>query len=574
MKSFIAIATLLLLCSISIAQEATEIWKGTLDAKVAKLRLQLEIEPKGDEGDALGQLISLDQSNTKMKLDKLTREGDSISFSIRAMGVNYEGKVASDGKSIKGTFTQAGQSFPLDFVKGEKAKPTTQFQTWTGKMKAGTREFDFQFRVFQDEDQNITAKLDSFSERIFGLHCEITHDLEAGTVNIDIPITKATYVGKFGDDMKTINGKWKQAGGEFDLVLKQVDLDETREPKAPERPQTPKAPFPYKSKPITFKNEGVGIKLAGTLTVPKDSENPPVVILISGSGPQDRDETIADHRPFAVIADHLSRNGIAVFRYDERGVGASEGEFGSATSADLATDVEAAIDRLKGRRDVGSSKIILAGHSEGGLLAPMIASRRDDVDGIILLAAPAVNGAEIVLSQSRLIAATAGVSEEELDRQGTILKAAFELLKSKSDGSGDFYAKFKEKAASVMGKEIDGFELAPEIEMSVRQIDTPWFRYFATYEPGPALEKTQCPVLALIGRKDLQVDAKLNVPPLREALKAGGNKDVKIRELDNLNHLFQECKTGLPGEYGSIEQTFSPVALKLMSRWINERFAN
>lgn len=550
-------------------QNDSEIWNGVLDVKVMKLRLQMELKPDGDGWS--GKMISLDQGNAEMVMDSVTRSEDSLSFEIKKMAVKFKGDL-KDG-IVSGTFTQNGQSSPLEFKKGEKPKPTTHVQSWTGLMDAGGKKFDFQFRVFQDEDENMTAKLDSFSERIFGLHCEVDHAAD-GTITVEVPITKATYVGQLSDGMQTITGKWKQAGGEFDLNLTRVELEKTREPKAPERPQSPKGPFPYRNKEVFFKNSDADIKLSGSLTVPKTEGKFPVVILINGSGPQDRDETIADHKPFWVIADHLSRNGIAVLRYDERGVGKSTGEFAGATSADLATDVEAAIEFLKDRREVDPGKIILAGHSEGGLLAPMIAARNSDVAGTILLAPPGVNGMKIVLNQSRLIAEASGTADaDELEKQEKILGIAFELLKNPSNEEEDFYDQFKAKAAKVMGEDTNEFELGPETEMAVRQLDTPWFRYFATYEPVPALEKTTCPVLVLIGEKDLQVDPKLNLPPIESALTKAGNKDFTITQIESLNHLFQECETGSPSEYSSIEQTFSPKALEAMESWINQRFA-
>ena len=550
-------------------QDEVEIWAGALDVKVAKLRLQLELTSGGD--DWTGKLISIDQGNVEMAIDSVSRKEDSLSFEIKKMAIRFQGDINDD--VVNGAFTQGGQSFPLKLKKSEAAKPTTHVQTWKGILEAGGRKFDFQFRVFQDEDEKLSAKLDSFSERIFGIHCEVEHK-EDNTIAVEIPLTKAVYLGKMSDDMQAIDGKWKQAGGEFDLKLMRVDLDKTREPKAPERPQTPKGPFPYRNKEVIFENSDANIKLSGTLTVPKSEGKAPVVILINGSGPQDRDETIMDHKPFWVIADHLSRNGIAVLRFDERGVGRSTGKFEGATSADLATDVEAAIEYLKGRREVDPAKIILAGHSEGGLLAPMIAARNGDVAGTILLAPPGVNGMEVVRNQSRLIAETSGASDaEELDKQDKILAIAFELLKNPSDGENNFYSQFKAKTAEVMGKDSDGFELNPEIEMAVRQLDTPWFRYFAFYEPVPALEKTKCPVLVLIGEKDLQVDPTLNLPPIKAALSKSGNKDFTITQLDGLNHLFQECKTGSPSEYAMIEQTFSPTALKQIEQWINKRYA-
>ena len=568
MKSLLSLALLLVITCSAFAQ-SPESWDGALDVGV-KLRLRLELTPDGKAGWS-GKMISVDQGNAEMVLEDLKRDDDSLSFQFKPAGIKFEGKLDPEKESISGTFTQGGRPFPLEFTKGEPPKATTHIQTWDGVMKAGGREFDFQFRVFQDEDKKLSAKLDSFTEQIFNLHCDVKHEAD-NTITVEVPITKAVFTGTMSEDMKTIDGKWKQSGGEFDLKLTQVDLEKTREAKAPARPQTPKAPFPYRSWEVQFENKDADIKLAGTLTVPKEKGKAPVVILINGSGPQDRDETIVGHKPFWVIADHLSRHGIAVLRYDERGVGRSEGLFKSATSVDLASDVEAAIDFLKDRRGINPEQIILAGHSEGGMLAPMVASQRDDVAGTILLAPPGVNGEKIVMNQSRLIAEASGQADKEgLDRQQAMLKIAFELLAS-SDVKNDFYERFKARAAEVMKADSEGFELNPQIELVVRQLNTPWFKYFATYEPVPALEKTGCPVLVLIGKKDLQVDAELNLPPIEAALKKGGNKDFTITALEGLNHLFQECETGTPSEYRLIEQTFSPKALELMEQWISKRF--
>ena len=567
MKSLLSLALLLVITCSAFAQ-APESWDGALDVGV-KLRLRLELTPDGKAGWS-GKMISVDQGNAEMVLENLKRDDDSLSFQFKPAGIKFEGKLDPEKGSISGTFTQGGRPFPLEFTKGEPPKATTHIQTWDGVMKAGSKEFDFQFRVFQDEDEKLSAKLDSFTEQIFNLHCDVKHEAD-NTITVEVPITKAVFTGTMSEDMQSIDGKWKQSGGEFDLDLVRVDLDKTRPPVAPKRPQSPKGPFPYRTKEVFFENTDAKIKLSGTLTVPKMEGKAPVVILINGSGPQDRDQTILGHKPFWVIADHLSRHGIAVLRYDERGVGKSTGEFTGATSADLATDIDAAVDYVKGRREVNPEQVILAGHSEGGLLAPMVASRRDDVAGTILLAPPGVNGMEVVLNQSRLIAEASGQADEkELESQQKMLKLAFELLKSQDD-SGNFFESFKARAAELEG-DSGKIEFNPGVEAAVRGLDTPWFRYFATYEPVPALEKTGCPVLVLIGEKDLQVDPSLNLPPIEAALKKGGNKDFTITPMEGLNHLFQECETGSPAEYRLIEQTFSPKALELMEQWINKRF--
>ena len=567
MKTFLCCLLLFISSSASNAQDTAEVWLGQLDLKVAKLRLQLEMSEDANARWS-GKLISLDQGNAEMKLDSLERDDESIAFTVKKMGIEFDGDLDLENSVIEGTFSQGGQKFELRFEKGDKAKPATHVQNWNGIMKAGGREFDFQFRVFEDEDEKLTGKLDSFSESIYGLHCDIKIGAGNKGVEIDIPATAAKYVGTFTEDMKTINGSWQQSGGEFELNLSHASIAATREPKPRKRPQTPKGPFPYQSEEVTFKNTDAEIELAGTLTYVK-SKKSPVVILITGSGPQDRDETIFSHKPFAVIADHLTRNEIAVLRYDERGVEKSTGVFSEANSADLATDVEAAIEFLKTNPNIDSEKIILAGHSEGGLIAPMIAAKRDDVAGVVLLAPPGVNGTKIVLDQSRRIAVANGAaSKEDLDKLEQTNRIAFDLLSSEEVKPGKLYEEFKTAAADALGEAVNTIP----VEMSIRQLDSPWFRFFATYEPVPALEKTTCPALVLIGKKDLQVDPDLNIPPIEEALEKAGNKDFTVKRLDKLNHLFQECETGSPSEYATIELTFSPKALNLISDWIQARF--
>lgn len=577
MKTLTRCAVFLLLatnfaCSVGQAQSdvTEEIWIGTLDVKVAKLRLQLELTA-GEDGNGSGKMISLDQNNAELPFSQFSRDEKSLSFEVKSLGIKFDGQFQADGKTLAGTFVQGPQKFQLEFEKGNKAGPQVHLQTWTGIMEAGGRKFDFQFRVFQDDEETLTAKLDSFSESIFGLHCDVTHG-ENGVIEIDVPAVAAKFTGTLSADGQMTTGKWNQAGNGYNLQLTKIPLDQTRAAKPQERPQTPKEPFPYRATDVEFENSGAKIRLAGTLTQPK-SDSAAAVILINGSGPQDRDETIAGHKPFAVLADHLSRNGVAVLRYDERGVGKSTGNFSVATSADLATDVEAAIVFLKTRDDIDAKKIVLIGHSEGGLLAPMVAARRDDIAGIVLLAAPGVNGEKIVFDQSRKIAQASGLFDaEELDKQDQMLRIAFGLLKKSPAGADSFYEDFKVQAASVMGEEADGFELRPDLELAMRQLDTPWFRYFASYEPVPALQKITCPTLVLIGANDLQVNPVLNLPPIEAALKAANNEDVTIKTLPGLNHLFQTSETGLPGEYGSLTETFSPTALEAISQWMAKRF--
>lgn len=342
------------------------------------------------------------------------------------------------------------------------------------------------------------------------------------------------------------------------------------------RPQEPKPPFNYVSQDITFPNaKANNIKLAGTLTLPKDIKNPAVAILISGSGPQNRNEELLGHKPFLVLADYLTNNGIAVLRYDDRGIADSEGDFNTATTFDLASDVEAAVNYLKTRNDIDISKIGLIGHSEGGTIAPIVASRNKDVAYTILLAGTGVIGAEVMLSQSWKIAEMMGATTETLEFNKTISEMTYNIIINDND-----VEKMKTSikySLNTYKKKIEGSPYAIYInDALITQLtnvaSNDWLCTFIRTSPEPYLAKTTCPVLAINGSKDVQVLPKLNLNAIEAALKKANNKDVTIKELEGLNHLFQTAETGIMQEYNTIEETFSPVALEIIKNWILERF--
>ena len=340
------------------------------------------------------------------------------------------------------------------------------------------------------------------------------------------------------------------------------------------RPQTPKPPFPYKALELKYPNKTAGIDLAGTLTLPEGQGPFPAVILISGSGAQDRDETIFEHRPFHVLADTLTRRGIAVLRVDDRGVGGSGGSVSKSTSDDFAGDVMAGIAVLKARPDIDGRKIGLMGHSEGGIIAPMVAARSSDVAFIVMLAGTGLPGDEILMMQGRLIAKVMGASEKDLDKQKDLQKRLFGIMKTETD---------PKKARTAMREELKKLlnDASPEerkaagdvdsfAENEIKKLESPWFRFFLKFDPRPTLEKVHCPVLALNGEKDLQVPPKEDLAEIAKALKKGGNTRVTTKELPGLNHLFQTCKTGAVSEYSEIEETIAPSALKVIGDWVVE----
>ncbi|TGV02025.1 alpha/beta hydrolase family protein [Flavivirga rizhaonensis] len=342
------------------------------------------------------------------------------------------------------------------------------------------------------------------------------------------------------------------------------------------RPQEPKEPYNYVSEDVYFTNlQADSIKLAGTLTLPKDIKKPVVAILISGSGAQDRNEELVNHKPFLVLSDYLTNNGIAVLRYDDRGTAESEGSFKNATTFDFATDVEAAITYLKTRNDIDTSKIGLIGHSEGGLIAPIVASKNNDVAFAVLLAGTGVNGAKVLETQSRRAAELAGANSVVLDENEKLSKIIYDIIRTNSD---------VEIIKTKITEELNDFKtknptsiLAPAItpaliKQQFNVLKSKWLLTFIRIDPKDYLEKTTCPVLALNGSKDFQVLPKINLEGIKNGLEIAGNKDVTIKELEGLNHLFQTAETGSIQEYSQIEETFSPIALQIIKDWILERF--
>ncbi len=441
---------------------------------------------------------------------------------------------------------------------------------WQGTLKVGAIELRVVLNVTAGTDGGLTAILDIPDQGAKGIPIEgIT--VKDKDVQLDLKKLAASFEGKLSDDGKEIAGTWKQGGTDYPLTFKRLD-------KAPDygRPQDPKKPYPYAEEEVTFENQKAGVKFTGTLTLPKGKGPFCAAVMITGSGAHDRDEALMGHRPFLVIADHLTRNGVAVLRYDDRGVGGSTGNKMAVTSADLAEDVLAAVAYLKGRPEIDPKKIGLIGHSEGGMIAPMAAVKSEDVAFLVLLAGPGLSGEEILYRQGELIAKAEKVDDKKIAQQRTMHGKLFAILKKEKDDKAareQMEALIQEETAKLSDEEKKEAEKRKAVsEAQTKFMLTPWFRYFLAYDPAPTLRRVKCPVLALDGERDLQVPAKADLDAIEQALKDGGNKDVTVKELPKLNHLFQTCETGAPTEYAKIEETFAPAALQLISDWIGKRF--
>jgi len=333
------------------------------------------------------------------------------------------------------------------------------------------------------------------------------------------------------------------------------------------RPQEPKEPYPYIVEDIVFQNRIDSISLAGTFTYPKSGSDFPVVLLISGSGPQDRNSELLNHRPFLVISDYLTRLGIAVLRVDDRGAGESEGNYNTTGLHGFVRDAKSALHYLKSRKEIDQSKMGLIGHSLGGVIAPIIASENEEVSFIVTLAGSGIRGDKLMLLQKEKIERKMGVPEAGITIGQNNMKGAYDLILASNNDTAQLQTDLKEYFTKVFGA------LLPENQINAlsQQLTIPWLTDFIKYDPKISLSKTKCAVLALNGVNDLQVPAKENLEAIETILKEHGNTNVETIALEKQNHLFQESETGLPNEYGTIEQTFSPKTLELMAKWISKK---
>jgi hypothetical protein len=454
----------------------------------------------------------------------------------------------------------------FSYSKINPTDPEKVIGNWQGKLNVSTFQLRIVFRISFDSTGNLTGFMDSPDQSAKDIPVSNVV-LWDDSVKFEVALVNGYFAGKLISDSSKISGKWFQMGAAFPLVLSKTD-----EVPLLIRPQEPKPPFPYSVEEVKFENRVDGITLAGTLTKPDNKKNLTCVILISGSGGQNRDEELLGHKPFLVLADHLTRNGIAVFRYDDRGIAESTGDYQSATTADLARDVMAAIEYLKSRNDINELKIGLIGHSEGGLIAPIVANQFEDLAFVVLMAGPGMMGKDLLPLQSELISKSMGLKEEEYSKDIQTAKKMYEIVLNEKDSvlaekklKELFYESYNASPDSVktqLGNPEDYFQ------RQVKVILGSWFKHFLAYDPYPALTKIKCPVLAINGEKDVQVPPKENLSLIKRALIDGGNKNYKIVEIEGLNHLFQTAVTGAPSEYSMIEETMSPTALVTISDWI------
>jgi hypothetical protein len=553
-------------------------WEGSIALPRTALAIRVDLE--STNGAWAGRIDIPAQGLRGFRLGGIEVGGNSAKFNLPGIpgDPTFAGKVDRGGQVLRGDFTQRGQHYAFTLER-KPAPAALSGETpsrgaagaglaghWQGSLKPSPI---MELRLVLEITNNggvmsgVMVSVDQGGSRL-----PITAIKEQnGPVSIEVNSINGTFNGKLSADGSELDGTWMQGAGVLPLVFKRLAA-------APSfnRLQDPKPPFPYDAVEVVFSNAHAGVQLAGTFTQPRGGGPYPAVVLISGSGPQDRDEAIMGHRPFLVLADHLTRRGIAVLRYDDRGVGRSTGNFVAATHPDFVADALAGVAWLKTRDGVDPKRIGLVGHSEGGLIAPLAAVQQPaDIAFLVLLAGVGVPMEELLLRQGKDLARVMGADADSLRKNAETQIAIFKLLKQELERPAlerQLRELFKRQMTELTDEQRKLLGSEAAVEGQIQTLLTPWFRALLAYDPRPVLREVRCPVLALNGERDLQVAAKDNLDAIATALDAGGNRNVKTAELPGLNHLFQSCATGAVAEYGQIEETFSPIALELIAAWV------
>ena len=441
---------------------------------------------------------------------------------------------------------------------------------WEGKLHANV-DIRIVFHFAKDSTGHWTATMDSPDQGVKGIPCGAV-SLGGDSLSVQMPSIHGAYFGVFASD-RSIKGKWNQ-GAQFDLPLKKVEKVSTLN-----RPQTPVPPFPYSSEDVEYESTDKSLRYGATITTPKTGGPFPAVVLITGSGAQDRDETLFEHKPFAVLADYLTRRGLIVLRVDDRAVGKSTGSFSQSTSLDFVNDVCNSVEYLKTKPGVDLKKIGLIGHSEGGMIAPMVAVKRNDIDFIVLLAGPGEKIEKLMAEQNAAILSSQGVNEKAVQsfrdfypsvNESIIQATSMEDASARLSKALDEWIKKTPKNYVLATTGISDDSTKNKFTMKmVGAMYSPWFRYFLAFDPQPWLKQLRCKVLALNGEKDVQVPAHSNLDGIQNALENSQTKDFEVHAVPGLNHLFQTCKRCTVQEYGLLEETFSPVALQMIGDWMD-----
>ncbi len=549
-------------------------WEGNIKIAAQELIIKLDFK---QTGDSLAATIDIPQQRANgLPLKNIRYHHPSVHFELPA----GPGLAVFDGEttdsSIAGKFTQAGMTGSFSVRRSGGSQPEIAEEAppkykqiagvWSGATVIVGKTLGMSV-TFKTKGGELKGLIDIPEQHTSGL---VLSDVsfESPTIHFELAAGPglAIWDGALAGD--TISGKFLQAGYSGTFHLERGPMKKVAEPEEV---------VPYKKEEVVFEDDS--IRLAGTLTLPPTPGPHPAVVMITGSGPQNRDEELFGMKPFKLIADHLTRNGIAVLRYDDRGVGGSTGNNDQSTTADFAKDAIAAVHFLQKRSDINPRQIGLCGHSEGGIVAPLAASQSSDVAFIICLAGTGVDGEAIILAQSELIMRANGATTEGIQRELSLTRRVLDAVRAGKDlgelrkeireaADQEFHVLPEEQRKAIANKDE---YLDNVVAVQMNRLQSPWFRYFIAYDPLPALEKVKCPVLCLFGGRDLQVPAELNKEKMEDALRKGGNTDYTFKVFPEANHLFLEAKTGNPKEYETLKKEFLPGFLDTISTWIHKR---
>jgi len=541
-------------------------WHGDIDSPSGPLTVIVTLSETDGAMTAAFQVPSQAPGVT-IPTDDLQYDGETLEFRIPRASARYRGRFNAEARRIEGTFHQ-GIEMTLNLRPGlppAAAVIDGLDGRWVGELDRNGTRLRLALNV-STTDAGTIATLDSPDMGATGLPVtDLARD--GDRVDFNVPVASVRFSAELDPESNSMCGDWLRPGQPDARVCLERSPESAPAAQRPSRPQEPGDEVPYQRRDVTFVNHAAdGIELAGTLTLPLGDGPFPAAVLISGSGPQDRDETFMGHKPFLVLADHLTRHGIAVLRYDDRGHRESGGDHWAATTADFATDSIAAVNWLAAQPGIRADSIGLIGHSEGGLIAPMAANDDDRVAWVVLLAAPGVNMLELVARQTEAMAISQGMSREQLDRVLPIQRSIWRIIAGTEDleqARAKLDRLLTPEALATLGA---GPERKPAVIGSALR---PWVRYLLRFDPAPYLRSLEIPVLALNGSVDIQVPAGENLAAIRDNL--SDNPDATVLELPGLNHLFQTAETGAIGEYRDIEETFAPGALEIIHEWVLAR---
>lgn len=430
---------------------------------------------------------------------------------------------------------------------------------WYGTLTVGYQSLRLRFTINSGFDGKLSGTMDSFDQSAMGIPLDT---VTFGNNLLRFVLNSISFEFKGIPVSDSIKGVIRQFNQTFPLDLTRKRADWLS------RPQEPVKPYGYKSEDIKFTNVKENFILSGTLTMPQGEGPFPAIVLVSGSGPQNRDEEIMGHKPFLVLSDFLTKMGFAVLRYDDRGTGESEGNFDKSTTYDLLSDAEAAFDYLKGREDINGDKIGIAGHSEGGIIATLMADSRKETAFVVLLAAPMIKGSDLIILQQEMIARGSGVPEEDISDYRSLNQSIMELIDQEKEAADTI--KLREMISAMIISATSGTANESISMAHAKQYTTPWMLFFLRFNPATALREVKVPILAIYGSKDLQVPSRVNKEAFNKNV-IPSNKNVSVFEIEGLNHLLQEAETGLPKEYFSISHTISHKALNVIGEWLKDK---